>query len=364
MEVRIVTGFSVNLADLQSYANVLDNQQPATTTASHYLARNATLPPATADSLFAQVALHHTEICNIVRQGLHDTSHALGGSAQALLKVKAAYQGLDTASAARIDATVSDQTRNDDEEGVHGSFSGLPDPAKELKAPDVPADYPDPFKPARDLMDNITGAAEVSALVTQALGWDPYQRYAEAVAGDWHAFARAGDAFWSVGSCVGTISQNVASGQVALCQSWQGNASDQAYDYFDYLQATIGNFGVDVGNLKQGYLEFADSAFAASQGVADLLHTLTDDVVKVIGVFAVGGTPEIASRIVHLLPEFVKAFLDKYGLIIATAEILAGLARNIQASDDVRQAAYMLRGADVYEQPQWAPYKPPPQLVH
>ena len=359
-----MTGFSVNLADVQSYANVLDNQQPATAAASHYLGRYATLPPATADSLFARVAVHHSEIYNMVAQGVHDTSHALGGSAQALLRVKSAYQSLDTASAARIDSTVRDVSRSDDHEGVQGSFSNLPDPTKELKTPEVPEEYPDPFQPVRQLYSDITGSSTVEYVVTQAIGWNPYDRYAKAVAGDWRAFARAGDAFGAVGNCLFTISSNVGSGLVALGQTWQGNASDQAYSYFDYLQSCIEDFGVNVGNLKQGYLEFADSAYSASVGVADLLHTFTDDVVKVIGVFATGGTPEIASKIVHLLPEFVKDFLDKLGLVIATAEILAGLARNIQASDDIRQAANMVRGDDVYDPAEWAPYKPPPQLVH
>jgi hypothetical protein len=361
MEVRLVTGFSVNRADLQSYADVLGHQQQASAAASHYLARYATLPEATADSLFAQVALHHTEICSAVDHGLHDTSQALGGSAQALLSVKRAYQNLDAASAARIDGTIQDVARSNGEQGVRGSFTGLPDPTKELRAPEVPEGYPDPFQPARNLLDEVTMADKVQYVVTQAIGWNPYERYAQAVAGDWHAFARAGQAFVAVGNCVQAISGNVGSGNVALGQSWQGNASDQAYSYFYGLQCAISTFGENVISLDPAYREFADSAYLTSSGVADLLHGFTDDVVKVITVFAAGGTAEIASRIVHDLPDFLKEFLDKLGLCIGTAEILAGLALNIQASNDVRQAAGYVRGADSPAPPR---YKPPPQLVH
>jgi hypothetical protein len=361
-----MSGFSVSGQDLQSYAYLLGaaggkpgSQQEAVDEASRYLAKYATLPEGTSNSLFGRVGVHHAEIYSAVSQGLKHADHALGGSAQALLTVKQNYAGAEVAIEAQIDATLPHVSRPPQPFGYQSSFSGLTDPATLLKTPDVPGDYPDPTGPVRSLLNWITGSAVVESVVTQALGWNPYERYAEAFAGDWHAFARAGQAFGSAGSCAWQVGDNIGSGNQALGRAWQGNAADAAFAYFDTLASDVRFFGNAVSGLEQPYLELADSAFAASQGIADLLHELTDDVLLIIITVAAGGTIEIAARLAHLLPEFAKAFLEKISSAMALAELLVGMARELQAAGDIQGAAGYVYGSPV---PGGA-YQPPSALA-
>ena len=365
VEVTFMSGFLVNEQDLQNYADLLGgtrgkpgNQQEAVDAASRYLAQYAKLPDGTTDSLFARLGVHHAKIYSAVRQGLENADHAINGSAVALLTVKQRYQAADAAAEQQIDAILPHADRPPQPFGGKADFTGLPDAATLLKTPNVPPDYPDPTAPARDLLNWISGSAIVESVVTQALGWNPYERYAEAFAGDWHAFASSGMAFGAVGNCLAQVGYNIGSGNQALGQTWQGNAADEAYRYFDELANDVRFFGDAVSRLEQPYLEVADSAFAASQGMADLLHSFTDDVVLIITGVAAGGTLEVASRLVHLLPEFAKAFLDKLGSAISIAELLAGMARELQVAGDIKDAAGYLYGSPVAG----GPYQPPAQL--
>lgn len=358
-------GFSVNEQDLQTYAGLLGgtggkpgNQQEAVDEAARYLARYATLPEGTANSLFNRAGVHHAEIYGAVSQGLSNTGHALSGSAADLLTAKQRYEAADLATEQRIDATLPHADRPPQPFGAQASFTGLADAATLLKPPSVSADYPDPTAPVRDLLNWISGSAIVESVVTEALGWNPYERYAEAFAGDWHAFAAAGKAFGAAGGCVSQAGWNIGSGNQALGQTWHGNAADAAFGYFDGLANDVRFFGDAVSGLEQPYLELADSAFAASQGIADLLHSLTDDVLLIIIGVATGGTLEAASKLAHLLPEFAKAFLDKLGSAMALAELLSGMARELQAAGDIHEAAGYVYGSPVPA----APYQPPPQL--
>lgn len=353
-----MAGLTVNPADIQAFADMLEKRagQDAAEEAQRYLARYATLPEETRDSLFGRVGLHHQQIYHWVSQGLHNIDKAAGGSAKALVEVKQAYLNTDAASAARIDATIPGTTRPQELPDPKASFT-VPDPADQLKAPSVPDDYPDPLQPVRDVLNIVTGSGPVEYLVTQTLGWNPYERAGVVFAGDWHAFAQAGEAFSALGDCIDEIGGNIGSGNDRLGQTWHGNAADAAYTYFDVLFNEVSEFGETVGQLRQGYLGVADSAYVTSMGVADLLHDMTDDVTIVIATFASGGTAEIASKLLHILPEFAKKLLEKLTYAMAIAEILAGLARNIGATGELRDEASYI------EPPDGDPYKPPKQLV-
>lgn len=362
-----MTGFAVNPADLQAFANLLGgpagqagNQQEAAGEASRYLTRNATLPQDTTDSLFGRVGLKHKEIMSLVSQGFSNTGRAAGGSAQALIEVAQYYESTDAANAALVDATIPHTQPIEGPTPSHISLTGLPDAAAKLVTPQVPADFPDPSEPIREVLNWLTGSGEIEQLVTEMLGWNPYQRAGEFFGGDWHAFARAGDAFGAAGECEWTIADNISSANDAVAQTWQGNAADAAQSYFGVLSGDIDGFGAAVNSLRQGYQELATSAYLASVGMQDLLHTLTDDVMTAVLALGAGLTPELANLLVHLFPEFVKTYMINISMAIAAAEILTSLALNIQATNDIRDETSYVRG----EQPGGAPYQPPKQLVH
>lgn len=361
-----MAGFTVTTADVQSYADLLagptpGNQHEATVDAGRYLARCATLPEDTADSLFARLSAHHAEIYDAVRHGLRNASDAVGGSARALLSVSRAYQDTENSISRQIDATVPPPRngRPDYPYGGPTGFTGLPDPAAQLTTPDVPPDYPDPLEPVENVLDWVSRSEIVKQVVTHALGWDPYERYAQAFAGDWRAFARAGMAFGAVGRCEYQVAQNMGSGNQALGRTWQGNAADAAFVYFNGLADDVSEFAFALDKLDHAYRELADSAFAASKGIADLLHDLTDDVLTIIIVFATGGTVEVASKLLHILPEFAARFLERLTSAWSIAELLTGMARELEAAADIRDAAGYVYGDPLNE----GAYAAPKQLV-
>lgn len=359
-------GFSVNPADLKTFAGVLGgpggqagNQQEATDEANRYLSRNATLPQDTTDSLFGRVGLKHKEIMSLVHQGFSNSGKALGGSAQSLIEVAQYYQSTDEANAAMVDATIPHtKTYYKEFNDPDPSLTGLPDAAGQLVAPQVPADYPDPLNPIRNVLNVVTESGFVEAAVTSLLGWNPYERAGVLFGGDWRAFAQAGYAFGAAGKCAQMICENMQRANDAVAETWHGNAADAAHYYFVELSGDINSFGGAVASLQQGYLELASSAYLASEGIADLLHSLTDDVM--IAALALGGglSPAAAYRLAHVLPEFVKSFLAQVGLVWALMEILDSLGHNIQATNDIRDETGGVG------QPDAAPYTPPKQLVH
>jgi uncharacterized protein YukE len=361
-----VNGFSVTPADLQAFAGVLGgsggkagNQQEATGEANRYLSRYATLPPDTSDSLFGRVGLKHQEIMSLVHQGFSNSAVALGGSAQSLIEVAQYYQSTDEANAAMVDATIPHtQTFYQGYNFPDPTLTGLPDAADQLVAPQVPANYPDPLEPIRNVLNVVTGSGFVEAAVTALLGWNPYERAGVLFGGDWRAFGQAGYAFGSAGKCAEMICENMQRANDAVAKTWHGNAATAAHYYFVELSDDINCFGGSVAQLQVGYEELAASAYLASEGIADLLHSLTDDVA--IAGLALGGglTPAAANRLVHLLPEFVKSFLAQVGLVWGLMEILDSLGHNIQATNDIRTETGNV------EQPAAAPYTPPKQLVH
>src|SRR5260370_28783203 len=125
-----MSGFSVNGQDLQSYAYLLGaaggkpgNQQETVDEASRYLAKYATLPEGTSNSLFGRVGVHHAEIYGAVSRGLKNTDHALGGSAQALLTLKQNHAGAQGAIQAQIGATLPPVSRPPPPFGYQSNFT-------------------------------------------------------------------------------------------------------------------------------------------------------------------------------------------------------------------------------------------------
>jgi hypothetical protein len=158
------------------------------------------------------------------------------------------------------------------------SFADTVEPVTNLKAPRKPEELSkglvgDTVSQISDWLSPSVWVLETIELATRV---DPLEEALSWFGGDWKSYAKCGEAWANTGALARDIARNLKAGSAELDTSWNGNAADAAYVYFDELAKTTAALESDLKDLSTCY---AEAAMAVSTGldlVKGLLTELAD----------------------------------------------------------------------------------------
>jgi hypothetical protein len=157
------------------------------------------------------------------------------------------------------------------------SFADTVDPVSNLKAPSKPDDFSngiigDAVSDVSDFLSPTEWAMETIAFATG--GDNPLEKAIEWFTGDWESYVKCGEMWANMGTFVKDVATNLRSGNAALDATWNGNAADSAYVYFEELTRKIRSMEADFKELQGAY---NDVGLAVSRG-ADLIKGLLEQI--------------------------------------------------------------------------------------
>ncbi|MFF4525574.1 hypothetical protein [Streptomyces bluensis] len=169
------------------------------------------------------------------------------------------------------------------------SFTDTVEPTSYLKAPQTK----EPEKGAvSDVIGAVSDLLSPSAWAAEALkaafDFDPFEEVAKWFAGDWEGYAKCADAWANVGKLTAGIAKNLDSGNGTLDRTWNGNAADSAFVYFEQLADKIEGLQDDFDQLKQHYDELYAAVWAGADLISGLCKQLLDEAIIAGVAFAAG----------------------------------------------------------------------------
>lgn len=161
------------------------------------------------------------------------------------------------------------------------TFADTVEPVRHLTSPGMPEEFSkglvgDAVSTVGDWLSPSVWALQT---VKFAVGVDPLEEAISWFTGDWESYAKCGEAWASTGALVKDIATNLRSGSAQLDASWQGNAADAAYVYFDELARTTEALESDLKELKTYYDEAAMAVSTGLDLVKGLLTELADQAI-------------------------------------------------------------------------------------
>ncbi|QTZ94411.1 hypothetical protein [Streptomyces auratus] len=161
------------------------------------------------------------------------------------------------------------------------AFTDTAEPVSQLKAPKAPAEFSK--GPIGDSVSTISDILSPSywalGTVKFIFGTDPLEEALKWFEGDWESYAKCAEVWSNTGKMAKDVAANIRAGNKELDASWNGNAADAAYVYFDELAKKIASIEGDMDELKRYY---TDVALAVSRGVdlvKGLLTQMADELI-------------------------------------------------------------------------------------
>lgn len=161
-------------------------------------------------------------------------------------------------------------------------FADTTEPTIHLKPPKLEGDefsrglFIDGFNTASDLVSPTYWINEGIKLVFDK---NPLDAVLEQFAGDWEAFFECSQAWDNLAKCVDAMAANIASGNKSLDASWDGNAADSAFVYFDELVNKLDELQKSLGELSTAYEQLSTGMYSAAMALRTLLLMIIDDLV-------------------------------------------------------------------------------------
>lgn len=176
-------------------------------------------------------------------------------------------------------------------------------------------------------------------------GLNPGQWAVEKFAGNWEAFAKAGDALVHVGEFYAVYAANIAEGKDEMLGGWQGNAATRADAYFTGLAEAVAAQQPPLTTMGQEIQTVASGIWGVVKALNSLLEQLLDaciiaGVALAAGAVAsgtvVGGIVGFAAagleiwRAAALWKEILQTYDTAYNLIVGLGGAKAGLLGALQ----------------------------------
>ncbi|MDQ8702428.1 hypothetical protein RCO28_07950 [Streptomyces sp. LHD-70] len=171
-------------------------------------------------------------------------------------------------------------------------FSDVSEPSSHLTAPN---ESPEEFSQGvlvdifNDLGDLMSPTWYVTEAINLVFGFNPLEEVIDWYSGDWETFLRCGEVWTNVGKACDAVSANVKSGNTALDGTWNGNAADAAYVYFEELAKKLGEQKATLDQLQEAYQHMAHSAYLSAEGVKGILSGIIDGLL-IVGLEIAAGT--------------------------------------------------------------------------
>ncbi|MCF3177202.1 hypothetical protein IPZ61_28285 [Streptomyces sioyaensis] len=159
-------------------------------------------------------------------------------------------------------------------------------------APHVDADKEEPdgglVKDLLSFGDVLSPSWVISKGLEIAFDFNPVDEAKKLIAGDWVEYAQCAKAWKAMGEFCEDLSKNIAAGNRSLDDSWNGNAADAAYIYFETLAKDLEQMKESFAALKENYEKTYEEVWNAAEACGDLLSGILD-AAAIVGVTALAG---------------------------------------------------------------------------
>src|SRR5262249_18070783 len=112
-------------------------------------------------------------------------------------------------------------------------------PTGRLTEPKKPDGFHNPIQIINDLGNMISPGFWALKFLEATMQVNPVQEFSNWIAGDWEQFGKAADALNSLSWFCSDVSQDLLINMSALSTQWTGNASNEAFQYFNTLGKLI-----------------------------------------------------------------------------------------------------------------------------
>jgi hypothetical protein len=210
----------------------------------------------------------------------------------------------------------------------------LDDPIAVLQPPSEPDDsISNGFANPIDVLNYFSPSAWINAAIESLTDVDVFGWMTDWVSGDWSAIWKFGDAMSNLGECLQQLGINIQKGVIDLDASWDGNASDAAYQYFSNLGAAVSGQQGSLYDIVDSYHKAAIGAWELSNQLGNILQALADKAI-LAGIAAAAGTAAaetgigavVGYGVAGLLVVDMLRLINKASTIINTAgTVIVGL---------------------------------------
>ncbi|ARF55778.1 hypothetical protein [Streptomyces gilvosporeus] len=171
-------------------------------------------------------------------------------------------------------------------------FADVADPTGRLVAPKVDGDKEEPeggiVKDLLSFGDVLSPSWVISKGLELAFDFNPVDEAKKLIAGDWEEYAECAKAWKAMGDFCEDLAENIRAGNRALDKSWNGNAADAAYIYFDTLAKDIADMKHSFNELKESYEKTTEAVWNTAEACGDLLQGILDTA-AIVGLTALAG---------------------------------------------------------------------------
>ncbi|MBC9723665.1 hypothetical protein [Streptomyces sp. TRM68367] len=283
-------GFSVQADDLEGYGKLLSRADEDLQAGVKFVTNHAKINDQAGD-LWQFVFGQHGEIVEEAKTCLNRFQRIIKASSDELAKSAEYYRTTDADQARQLDgqypASKADR-KSDAEAGKGGSssFTDKVDATDRLKAPGGADGYGAEFvselkglpveKTLGTLLDFGSPSAIALEFIKMFTGWDPIGDFTKWMAGDWESFQECADVWGSLGGISDGVTVNVRAGNVELDSSWQGNAADAAYAYFDELGGRLDSLKDTFSSLQAKYEDIARTVYSFAELIKSFIMDAID----------------------------------------------------------------------------------------
>lgn len=175
-------------------------------------------------------------------------------------------------------------------------FADVAEPVSHLQPPSKPDEFKTPLDAFNEVSDLVSPTAGLSKIFDWAFGEDvnPVELVKKYFAGDWEAYVKCGQAWRNLSAFCEGVSENIKAGNELLDGTWDGNAADAAFVYFDTLrrnllaiQGSLAAMGVEYETAAYGVWSTAE---VLGQIIAQLCDQALLALIKLAATSALGWT--------------------------------------------------------------------------
>ncbi|GAA2323564.1 hypothetical protein OKJ48_17930 [Streptomyces kunmingensis] len=280
---------AVKSADLVGYAGLVRRAAGDCGTARAYLDRSTAIDSSLIGELWDGAVGDHEKRVREARDVLGRFDAILDASVGELKKTAAWYDSIDLTQARKLDATYPGVTpshvpRPRPSGGT--SFRDVSDAGSRLKPPGGADGWLQghlaelEFAPANKVAGTLLDFGSVSALANEGLkfafGYDILGNVTNWLMGDWQSYADCADAWDCLGGACSDMAANIRHGNSVLDVTWQGNAADAAWKYFDNSAGKLDATRDAFHDLRDRYLNVARLVFSFAETAKGAIAEICD----------------------------------------------------------------------------------------
>jgi hypothetical protein len=153
----------------------------------------------------------------------------------------------------------------------------MTDPTDLLVGPSTPDEtLTNGFINPLDVLNYASPSAWINDGIEKATGFDIFGTFTNAVAGEWEAVWKFGEAVGHLAKCLQELGINIQDGMLKLDETWDGNAADAAYQYFSKFAGSLSGQTVDLHQIQENYQKAALGAWQLSNQLGNVMQAIVD----------------------------------------------------------------------------------------